>query len=378
MTRLRLGIVVPGFSAHAADWCIPVQLDLARRLSAEADVTVFPLRYPPHRRRYAIGPIQVRPLGGGLAAGLARLSLLRRAVAAVVAEHRRRPFDALHAMWTDEPGFVAVAAGRLLGVPVVASLLGGELVGLRDIGYGAQLSRVNRALIAVTLRGAGRVTAGSFYLRRLAAPSVPPPRLVPLTLGVNTDRFRPHSDSPEPVALDGKPKLLHVGSLVPVKDQATLLRAVAHARRNLPSLHLHIVGDGPLRAALSQLAAQLGLAERVTFHGAVPHERLPAWYRAADLGVLSSRHEGQELVTLEAAACGRATVGTRVGILPDLMPPSYVAPPGDAEGLAASIGSALNEGQSPLVEAKFDLVRTRYSLEQTCADLGEVYAALRS
>ena len=83
-------------------------------------------------------------------------------------------------------------------------------------------------------------------------------------------------------------------------------------------------------------------------------------------------------VTLEAAACGRATVGTRVGILPDLMPPSYVAPPGDAEGLAASIGSALNEGQSPLVEAKFDLVRTRYSLEQTCADLGEVYAALRS
>ncbi len=377
MTRLRIGMILPGFSADASDWCIPVQLDLARRLSDEADVIVFPLRYPHHRRPYAVGDIQVRPQGGALTAGPARLSLLRRAVAAVVAEHRQRPFDVLHAMWADEPGFVAVAAGRLLGVPTVASLLGGELVGLRDIGYGAQLSRVNRALIGVTLRAARRVTAGSSYLRRLAAPIAPPQRLIPLTLGVNTDLFQPSNGCGRPaLALDGSPKLLHVASLVPVKDQATLLHAVAALRPHVPGVHLHVVGDGPLRAALEQLAATLGVRECVTFHGAVPHEMLPAWYRAADLCVLSSRHEGQELVTLEAAACGRRTVGTAVGLLPDLVPPQYVAPPRDSERLAAAIRAALDGTSSCASEAGPEAIRMRFSLERSVADLTELYASV--
>ncbi len=372
-----MGIIIPGFSASASDWCIPVQLDLAQRLSDEADVTIFPLRYPHHQRPYTIGNIQVRPQGGALAAGAARLNPLRRAVAAVTAEHRRQPFDVLHAMWADEPGFVAVAAGRLLEVPAVASLLGGELVGLRDIRYGAQLSRINRALIGVTLHAARRVTAGSSYLRQLAAPLVPPHRLVPLTLGVNTDLFQPCDGCDRPaLTLDGYPSLLHVASLVPVKDQATLLRAVARVRRDVPDVHLHIVGDGPLRAVLGQCAAGLGMRDCVTFHGAVRHEMLPAWYHAADLCVLSSRHEGQELVTLEAAACRRATVGTAVGILPDLMPPQYVARPGNAERLAAAIRAALDNTSSCVTEAAVDAVRTRYNLERSTASLTEMYASL--
>ncbi|MFN8472668.1 MAG: glycosyltransferase [Anaerolineae bacterium] len=374
MTRLRIGIVVPGFSANAGDWCIPVQLDLARRLSCDADVTVFPLRYPHHRQAYTIESIQVRPQGGGLAAGTARLDLLRRAIAVVVAEHRRRRFDVLHAMWADEPGFVAIAAGRLLGVPVVASLLGGELVALRDIGYGAQISRVNRALIGATLRAADKVTAGSSYLRSLAARIVPQHRLVALTLGVNTEMFRACRTDTPGVDLAGATKLLHVGSLVPVKDQATLLRAVARVRRDIPGIHLHIVGDGPMRAALGTMVIELGLQGCVTFHGAVRHEALPAWYHAADLCVLSSRHEGQELVTLEAAACGRATVGTAVGILPDVMPGRYVAPPQDSERLASAIRLALDDRESCRRQAAFDTVRTRYSLEQTVADLSALYA----
>ena len=114
----------------------------------------------------------------------------------------------------------------------------------------------------------------------------------------------------------------------------------------------------------------------VTFHGAVRHEMLPAWYHAADLCVLSSRHEGQELVTLEAAACRRATVGTAVGILPDLMPPQYVARPGNAERLAAAIRAALDNTSSCVTEAAVDAVRTRYNLERSTASLTEMYASL--
>ena len=223
---------------------------------------------------------------------------------AVVGEHRRRPFHVLHAVWANEPGYLAVKAGRLLGIPSVVSLFGGELVSLRDIRYGCQLSRMSRYLIRLALRRATVVTAGSTYLQRMARPYLLGDNLLPIAIGVNTDLFCARSEVP-PVDLVGEKKLLHVASLVPVKDQATLLCSMAHVVRHVPAAYLHLVGDGPLRNSLTRLASSLNLADRVIFHGEVSHERLPAYYRCADLCVLSSRHEGQEMVSLEAAACLR-------------------------------------------------------------------------
>ncbi|MEZ4768392.1 MAG: hypothetical protein R2844_08195 [Caldilineales bacterium] len=58
------------------------------------------------------------------------------------AAHGGQPFDLLHGLWADEPGFTAAAAaGRLLHRPAAVSILGGELVGFPDITYGGQLSR---------------------------------------------------------------------------------------------------------------------------------------------------------------------------------------------------------------------------------------------
>ncbi|MFQ5340970.1 MAG: glycosyltransferase [Anaerolineae bacterium] len=374
---MKIGLILPGFSAGESDWCIPAQLNLVRRLACRAEVHVFPLRYPHHRRPYTVYGAAVHPQGGAEIRGVGRAALLARTLTAVAAEHRRRPFDILHGMWADEPGFIAVAAGRLLGVPAVVSLLGGELVGLPDIGYGGQLSLISRWLTRVALRQATQVTAGSAYLRRLARPLVPPDRLLPIPIGVDTDLFHPGPANPGCLA-EGEVRLLHVGSLVPVKDQATLLRAFSRVVSQIPDAHLHIVGDGPLRHDLERLAELLGIAPKVTFHGAVPHERMPACYRAADLCVLSSRHEGQELVTLEAAACGRATVGTAVGLLPDLAPASQVAPVGDAQALVDALLEVIQDPQAitAMGQASREAVEAGYTLEQTVARLVQLYAGL--
>ena len=210
----------------------------------------------------------------------------------------------LHGLWADEAGAVAVAAARLLRVPSVVSLMGGELVAFPDIGYGGRLSRLGRRLLPRTLRGASRVTVGSESLRRLAAQHVPRERLARLPLGVDTSLFRPGPPLPGGGPLfQGAVRLLCVASLTPVKDHATLLRALARVARDVPDVHLHLVGDGQLRSELGQQAEELGVAPRVTFHGAVPHDRLPDCYRAADLLVCSSRYESQAMVGLEAAAC---------------------------------------------------------------------------
>lgn len=373
---MKIGLVLPGFSASEADWCIPAQLNLVRCLSSQAEVHVFPLRYPPHRRPYTVYDAMVYPQGGAGARGMGRIPLLQRAVAAVVEDHRRRRFDVLHGMWADEPGFVAVAAGRLLGVPAVISLLGGELVGLPDIGYGVQLSLIGRWLVRIALRSATRVTAGSAYLRRLVRPYVSRNRLLPIPIGVDTELFCPEPANSK--LNKGEFKLLHVASLVPVKDQGTLLRALSRVVDRTSEVHLHIVGEGPLRRALDTMSESLGVANRVTFHGAVSHEQMPAYYRAADLCALSSRHEGQELVTLEAAACGRTTIGTAVGFLPDLVPATQVAPVGDARALAEGLLAALEAPQAlaAVEQAGLEAVKASYTLRQTVTALMALYARL--
>lgn len=373
---MRVALIVPGFSASDSDWCIPALLTLVRRMSARADVHVFPLRYPHHRHPYRVSGVPVHPQGGADVRGPGRLALLQRALAAVVAEHRRRPFDVLHAFWADEPGFLAVTAGRLLGIPSVVSLAGGELASLPGIGYGGQRSRVNRLLIGISLRGAIRVTTGSTYLRDLALRSVPANRVRLAPLGVDTGLFQP--DAPDRMPLDGHIRLLHAASLTLVKDQATLLRAFARVADAVPAAHLHIVGDGPLRDELEALSVALGVAGRTTFHGAVPHDRMPAYYRAADLCLLTSLHEAQGMVTLEAAACGRATLGTAVGLLPELAPWARSVPVGDAAALTSELIAVLRQpgATAALGEQALCDVRSRFTVEHAVATVMDLYDCL--
>ena len=369
---MNVGIVVPGFSASESDWCIPALLSLVRELSKSHDVRVFALRYPHRRASYPIYSSTVEAFGGASVRGLARLPLLVRAIASIRREHRLRPFDVFHGFWADEPGFVAVRAARSLGVPSVVTLLGGELVSFPEIGYGGRRSTLNRYLAGRALAGASRVTAGSTYLASLARPRAEP-EILPI--GVDLDRFCPGAVVPSLLA--GKPRILHVASLVPVKDQKTLLKAFARVSRTLPDAALNVVGSGPLEAQLKTLAILLGIDGRVVFHGSVPHHELPSYYRSADLNVMSSLHEGQEWVTQEAAACGRTTVGTRVGVVADLVPATIAVPTRDPDALGSAILEALSDRTRLRARGLLarDRVAARYSLSETLRALTALYAA---
>jgi glycosyltransferase involved in cell wall biosynthesis len=330
---VRLALVTPGFSRDDHDWCIPALAHLVRALSRRHQVEVLALRYPPRPGTTRAFGADVHALGFSGARGLRRLTVLARGRAALLRAARPRPFDLVHGLWADEPGWLAVSVARSLRVPAVVSLLGGELVRLPEIGYGGGLSPVNRWLIRRALAAATVVTVGSRFMEHLATRHAPAGRLRLAPLGVDTSMFRPDAASP-PGLLDGSPRLLSVGSLARVKDHGTLLRAFARISDNLPGGRLHLAGDGPVRAELDVLASRLGVADRVRFHGEVAHDRLPAYYRAADVCVTSSRFESQGMVFLEAALCGRPTVGTAVGLLPELVPPDLVVPVADDAALA--------------------------------------------
>ncbi len=373
---MRLGILLPGFSSDENDWAIPVQLNLVRELAKTDDVRVLALRYPHRRDQYAIHGVPVISLGAGQVRGFGRLRLWLDALRTLAQLHRQQPFDLLHAMWADETGLIAAWAGRWLNIPVVVSVAGGELANLADISYGLQRGAFSRWIVGQALTGANGVTVGCHTIRRMMVEcgySVPPENIKTVVLGVDTAVFSPlNARSATPPH-----RLVHAASLVGVKDQTMLLQALA---RLDASVTLDIIGDGPERGRLEKLAHELGLRERVNFVGVAEHLAMPGYYRGAALNLLTSRHEGLGMVTLEAAACGVPTVGTAVGLLADHPALGVSVPLGDAAALASAVADLLRDDvrRHALSQSAQHTVQNQFTIQHTAAAFREIYANLPS
>ncbi len=155
-------------------------------------------------------------------------------------------------------------------------------------------------------------------------------RVVPC--GVDLDRFRPldRLEAKRNLGLKGSPALLFVGRIEPLKGVDLLLDVVAELREQFANLHLLVLGgeaspspgrasrNGELRRLENQVQ-RLGVAENVSFVGAIDQEKLPLYYNAADICVVPSHYESFSLVAAEALACGTPVVASKVGGLQSLV-----------------------------------------------------------
>ncbi len=369
---MKIALVVPGFSADEADWCIPAHTDTARALAERHTVHVFAMRYPHRADTYAVGGATVHSFNGVGSRGLGSARLWRGVMNAIADEHRRAPFDVLHSIFGSESGCLTVLAAKRLRVPSVVWLVNGELTGLREIGYGADLVLRQRWLNRVVLQLADRILCGCDALAesaRARVSSARRTRVETLPLPVNTRRFQYERAASRDTA-----RFINVGSLLPVKDQALLLHALSRVRSHIPHAQLTIAGSGVLASQLQALTHELGLERAVTFAGNVPHDQLPALYHAADVFVQGSRHEGQGMALLEAAACGCAVCGTDVGALRDLgrRDAALTAPVGDVNALAGVMSDALRRRDEYGSRAG-QIVQQEYNLERVCERLECVY-----
>jgi glycosyltransferase involved in cell wall biosynthesis len=241
--------------------------------------------------------------------------------------------DLVLAYWSHPDGTVALELARRLGVPGIV------LAGGSDIQV---LTRhaARRRVIVETLRAAHRVFTVGAPLRDAAIDlGVAPGKVGVLDRGVDRTRFcyAPPGLARQRLGLPAdRPIVLWVGRMVPVKGVDVLLEswsAVSHAPSH-PLLLL--IGDGDDRRALTRQAARLG--DSVRFLGAVEHDALPDWYRAADCVVLPSRSEGIPNMLLEALACGTPFVASAVGGVVTLRDDeSSTVPPDDVAALTAAL-----------------------------------------
>ena len=144
---------------------------------------------------------------------------------------------------------------------------------------------------------------------------LPPERTAVVPAGVDCGLFAPGDKHAARQALGlplEPPVVLYAGRLEAYKAPDIAVRALAH----LPGVQLVVVGGGAAdagRAWLCEVAAGAGVAARVHWHDAVPHERLRDYYVAADLLAAPSYHESFGLAPLEAMACGVPVVAAAVG-----------------------------------------------------------------
>lgn len=153
-------------------------------------------------------------------------------------------------------------------------------------------------------------------LMRLYA--VPSSAIAVVPCGVDLDTFRPVDKAKvrRRLGLPSEPIVLFVGRIEPLKGIDILLRAAAQLGEDIHFCLVIVGGDETVqreKMELEGLAAELGIAGRVTFLAAVDHDLLPLFYNAADVCVVPSYYESFGLVALEAMACGTPVVASRVG-----------------------------------------------------------------
>jgi glycosyltransferase involved in cell wall biosynthesis len=364
---MKLALVVPGGVDRSGEFrVIPALLALIRRLALHDEVHVFALAQEPAPARWDLLGAHVHNIGHG--------SAIPRAIAAVYREGVKARFNIVHSIWSGYSGLVAVASAVVLRIPSLVHVAGGEIVALPEIDYGGRLSWRGRVCEALALRGATAVTAASRPIIASLAELGIAARRIPL--GVDLEAWP--TCPPMRRAADVPARLVHVASLNRVKDQDTLLRALAVLARSDLDFHLDSVGEDTLRGAIQSTAAKLGLKDRITFHGFLPQRQLRPLMARAHVNINSSRHEAGPLAMLEAAAVGVPTVGTAVGHVAEWAPDAALSVAvGDAPGLASAIARLLKDEDLRLEIARAAHRRVREEdADHTAAQFRKLYADL--
>jgi glycosyltransferase involved in cell wall biosynthesis len=344
---VKIALIVPGGVDRSGEYrVIPVILALIGRLSLRDEVHVFALAQEPRPACWDLRGARIHNIGSPHT----RLRTLR----AICAEHRSAPFHLVHSIWSGTPGLIAVAAATIIRRPSIVHVAGGELAARPEIQYGGRLTWKGRLREAVVLRAATVVCAASDPMVQALARLGVGAKRVPL--GVDLNSWPPR----EPVRRDSaRPaRLLHIASLNRVKDQITLLRALALLRDSGVQFEMDIIGEDTLHGEIQALALRLGLSDTVRFHGFLPQRHLLPLVQQAHLLVMCSRHDAGPLAVLEAAVQGVPTVATSLGHIAEWTPHAARAVPiGDWSALAHAIVEVLDDEELRLRIAREALRR---------------------
>jgi glycosyltransferase involved in cell wall biosynthesis len=257
----------------------------------------------------------------------------------------------------------------------VISSLGSEVVIL------PQSSLFYRRLLNFNLKRADRITATSAFLARETATYCPDQTpVVTVPFGVDTAHFSTNgrSYSNEKPVVIGTVKILEQNYGIDRLIKAFHKVVTESAETDLSLL---IVGGGSMEGALKKLGHRLGLSDRITFVGNLPHEKVMDYLNLIDIFVSLPESETFGVSVVEASSCGIPSVVANVGGLPEVVDDGvtgYLVDPLDTATTADRILSLVGDSRQRqrMGTAARTLVSTRYDWAKTARSMESIYDEL--
>ena len=292
-------------------------------------------------------------------------------VDAIMAEHRRTPFDVLHAQYGYPCGWAALLASRIIGVPTVVSIQGG------DGHWVGSCCETHRLAMTRVLDHAGAVLIGceSFAQEVVGRLGTARSRFTLVPGAVDVDRFTPghHGDDP--------PVMLYHGRVDARKGVLDLLAAARQLAEDGDRFRLLISGIGPTFDETAASIPLMGLQNHVEMTGYVDYADVPSVYHRASIFASPTYAEGFSNTILEAMASRMAVVSCRsVGVVDCIRDGEngLLTDPGDRDGLAHALRRVLREPslRAHLADTALEECRRVYSWTRVGQQIMDVYAGV--
>lgn len=287
--------------------------------------------------------------------------------------HRACPFDLIHAQVAYPDGWAAARLADAMKLPLVLTLHGQELH--KIVKWGAKL----RKMLEGTLAKAAAVVVPSAKMLALAAKhGVSKSKLHLVYNGVDA---LPKSNLPQDIQkrIRDKQVLLSVCHLEMEKGVQYNIEAFARLQDRYPQLVYIIVGDGPYRYKLQNLAQELEIQDRIIFAGRQPRHKVSSFYQAAHVFSMPSQDESFGIVYLEAMAAGLPVIGTRGEGIDPIISENGVGrliQHGDVVALAGEISSLLDSATAADLGRRAKATAARFTWQDNARQLLEVYRSM--
>ncbi len=277
---------------------------------------------------YPVLPLVSRPFNGWVAARV------------LLPHVRGFAPDLIFSYFLYPDGYAALKIARALSVPVVAMGVGSDVHSIGD-----RFSAMHTRTLA---RNADCMLAISDDLRqRIVSMGAPPEKTRALLSGCDLSVFhvRDREEARRKLGIEPDAEaVVYIGRMDVKKGLRELVEAAASLHPDRPNLQVYMVGEGPDRPLVESAIAANNAGAYVQLRPSCSFDGVAMWMVAANIVTLPSYMEGLPNVVLEALACGRPVVATRVGGIPEIMSDECgrLVPSRDSNTLAEALGLVLD------------------------------------